>query len=138
MGNCGTQLRRGRRASQTSTAFRTTKPWIARSVSGIASLHTVELLSVTGPPSMTPRDYIKQARILAADRCFTQGRVSADDLRDELGPPPTVNVTGAVFGGGYFKELRRVPSKFPENHGRRIGVYALSLAGRRAFKWMEP
>lgn len=89
-------------------------------------------------PGIPPRDlspsapsYAERAREVAAKACAERGSVTADDVRDALGPPPNAHVSGALFNNDCWLEVGRVRSRVRENRGRRIGRYSLTRKGRR-------
>jgi len=76
-------------------------------------------------------DYVTRGREVAAQHIAVHGHASADNVRAVLGPPPNPHVSGALFTRRYFLQLRRVPTKHGDGHGRYIWQYSLTKLGRQ-------
>jgi len=74
-------------------------------------------------------DFVRRMREEAIAIAWTQGSVTADDIRQraaELGLKPRhKNSWGAIFRGPGWRRVGEAPSALPSNHAHRNPVWAL-------------
>ena len=73
-------------------------------------------------------DYLQQARGAARAIALRDGKVSINEVRAAIGPPPagtSPNIMGAVFRGSDWRIAGYTQTKHAAGHARRVCVYVL-------------
>ncbi len=68
--------------------------------------------------------WLDKARQVARDIAQRTGKVTADDVIEQVGLPPNYKTAGAIFRYG-FRRVGYTKSTRPSNHARLLSVWAL-------------